>query len=98
MFEQCLTGKLHSLGNGFLRNATIPVFNNRFPGHSISNLLKHIPDEHTRAAKSRLAMTNAGVSNNIAPEQFGFFVVTHMSTSYRASCCYYTIPWLSGEG
>ncbi len=70
MFKKCLTCQANRLSYSFLGDATMPFFNDCFPGHPTGNLLQHIGNKNARTAKGWLTMTNIRVGDNVTTYRF----------------------------
>jgi hypothetical protein len=66
---------LHGLGNRFLADAVMPLFDNDLPGHAAGYLFQHVRNENARAPKSWLTMANLRVGDDIPPKEPGGFVL-----------------------
>lgn len=66
MFDKRLICQVDSFGDSFLRDAALPLSDNRLSSHAARDLIQNLPNHNARATKSRLAVTNLGVTNNMA--------------------------------
>jgi hypothetical protein len=70
MFPEQLTSRTHRLCDRLFVYAPAPLFHDAFPGHPACNLLKHVRNQNTRAAKCRPSVANLRICHNITAYDF----------------------------
>src|SRR2546425_8209233 len=93
MHRMLMAGNVNRCFNCAIANISAPIFDDAFPAYSAGHLLQHVGDQNPRPAKSRLAVTNLRIVNDVATDDHCDCWFGHLAVStIRADGAKRTFP------